>query len=193
MTRSQVASHSKEDRVLARTKRTLHVATILLTVSVLVACSRGKTDAPSQGNKAELQAPAALKRSAEAAKLSLEGLKPSLTALNGKLAELHRQYDPLSPALPDFAETRAKFYATDEGLGRMNAKLPWLSGRIDAAVQAGNGAELAQIAKEVTETNDQIRRVEQIVRELQAEVVPFKKLADEKAAELQASGRISCE
>jgi hypothetical protein len=177
--------------VLARTfTRTLLASIVLL---ALAACSRAKADKPNQATKTQSEDPAALKRSAETAQRSLEELKPSLLALNGQLAELHQQYDPLSPALPGFAETRAKFYATDEGLGRMNAKLPWLSGRIEAAVKQGNRAELAEISSDIAHTREEIRRVEQVAKELRAEVVPFKKLADKKAEELQVSGRISCE
>ena len=71
----------------------------------------------------------------------------------------------------------------------MSAKIPWLSGRLDEAVKAGNGAELDQISKDVARTYDDIKVVDRISMELLHEIVPFTK----KMEDLQASGKNSCE
>jgi hypothetical protein len=135
------------------------------------------------------KSPAEINQLAEAARQSLEALKPPLNALGDKFTALHQQFDALPPDLPDFDETRAKFNGTDEGLGRMNAKLPWLSGRIDAAVKSGDGAELEEISKSIAQSQQEIPQVEQIAMELFHEVLPFTRLA----AKLEAQKKSSCE
>lgn len=159
---------------------------LLLAAASLAACHKDKAAKP---NKAAVTDPAQLQRSAAQAKQALEGLKPQLSALNATVAELHQQYDPLPPGLPGFGETRGKFYATAEGLGMMNASLPWLSGRIDAAVKSGDGAELAAVAKDITLKYDEVRQVDRITLELRQEVRPFKN----KVEDFQLSGKSSCE
>src|SRR6186713_931046 len=115
----------------------------LLVAGSLLGCRK---ETATKAHKPAVTNPAELQRSAAQAKQALEGLKPQLSALNTTLAELHQQYDPLPAGLPGFGETRGKFYATAEGLGMMNASLPWLSERIDAAVKSGDGEALAAIA-----------------------------------------------
>lgn len=160
---------------------------LLLAAGSLAACHK---DAPAKAKQAARKTnPAELKRTADAAKQSLEGLKPLLGALNATLVELHRQYDPLPPGLPGFGETRGKFYATAEGLGMMNASLPWLASRIDSAVKSGDGAELDAIAKDITQKYDEVRHVDRITLELREEVRPFK----DKVEDSLANGKSSCE
>jgi hypothetical protein len=157
----------------------------LLVAGSLLSCRKetaGKANKPAVTNPAELQ------RSAARAKLALEGLKPQLSALNTTLAELHQLYDPLPPGLPGFGETRGKFYATAEGLGMMNASLPWLSDRIDAAVKSGDGEALTAIASDINHKYDEVRQVDRITLELRHEVLPFKN----KVEDFQL-GKSSCE
>ena len=156
----------------------------LLTAGSLLACRK----AP-RVNRAQVVSPAELQRTAAAAEQSLEGLRPLVGSLNTKFAELHQKYDKLPPALPGFSEARGKFYATAEGLGTMNAKLVWLSGRIDAAVKAGDGAELKEASRDIARTYDEVRQVERIALELDQEMPPFL----QKAEERQANGQSSCE
>jgi hypothetical protein len=137
--------------------------------------------------------PVALKREADAARQSLDGLRPLLAVQNAKFAELHRQFDPLPPGLAGFGETRGTFYGVDEGLGRLNTKLSWLSGRIDAAVQAGNLAELQEISKDITRTSADIQKVDRLGLELAEQVRPFQQEALIKLERLQALGKTTCE
>jgi hypothetical protein len=161
------------------------VSLVLLAVALLPACQKDTAKA----NKAAVTSPAELQRRAAQAKQALEGLKPQISALNTTLAELHRQYDPLPPGLPGFGETRGRFYATAEGVGMMNASVPWLSARIDSALKAGDGAELAAITQDITQKYDEARQADRITLELRHEVLPFKN----KVEDFQLNGSRSCE
>jgi hypothetical protein len=161
---------------------------LLLLVSALWlgGCHKDKT---AHADKAAVKDSARLLRDAAAARQSLAGLEPLLSVLNTQFVELHRDFDPLSPGLPGFGETRGKFYASAEGLGMLNAKLAWLSGRVDAAVQAGDQASLDETSRDIAHTFEEVRRVERAALELRHEVLPFKGKADE----LQLLGKSSCE
>jgi hypothetical protein len=167
--------------------RILQGLMILATGGALGACHK---DAPQKPAPVVVKkSPAEIKQLADSARQSLEGLKAPLAALNEKFAALHPQFDTLPQGLPDFAPTRAKFYGSDEGLGRMNAQLPWLSERIDAAVKAGDGAELEEISRSIARTLEEFPQVDQIAIELLHEVLPFKRMA----AELEARQQAMCE
>lgn len=157
----------------------------LLTLVSLQACHK-ETKAPPK--RTVVSDPVELQRSAAQARQALEGLKPQLSALNATLAELHQQYDPLPPGLPGFGETRGKFYATAEGVGMMNASLPWLASRIDAAVKSGDSAALAAVASDITQRYDEVRQVDRVTLELRHEVLPFKNKIEDRLL-----GKSSCE
>ncbi|HEX2873865.1 MAG TPA: hypothetical protein VHP33_21565 [Polyangiaceae bacterium] len=162
---------------------------VLLALASPSGCRKHDTEKP-EPKPAD---PVVMKREAEAARRSLDGLKPALAVQNAKFAELHREFDPLPPGLPGFGETRGSFYAVDEGLGRLNTKLSWLSGRIDAAVQAGNLAELQQVSKDIARTSTDIQKVERLGLELAEQVRPFQQEAVIKLERLQALGKTTCE
>lgn len=161
------------------------LALLLLASASPLAC-RGEST--SKARKAVATNPAELERSAAGARRALNELKPRLGALNAALAELHRQYDPLPPGLPGFGETRAKFYATAEGIGMMNASMPWLASRIDSAMKSGDGAELTAIARDISQKQDEMRQAERINLELAHEVLPF-----EHQVEDFVLGKSTCE
>ena len=158
----------------------------LVTALGVGACSKGKPSNP-QPDRAELE------RRAARVKQSLVGLQKPLGAVSEAYRALHREFDPLPPGLPGYGETRAKFYAADNGLGTMNAKLPWLAGRIDAAVKAGDSAGLKAISEDIAATHDQVKRAEQIAVELREQVKPFHALAEQKADELELRGKLTCD
>lgn len=167
--------------------RVLQGLMILATSGWLVACHK---EAPPKPKPVVVKkSPAELKQLADSANQSLEELKPLLAALSAKFTALHQQFDPLPPDLPDFSETRGKFNSADEGVGRMNAKIPWLSAQLDAAVKAGDGAELEEISKSIARTRGEIPQVEQIYTELFHQVLPFTRIA----AELEARKKAQCE
>jgi hypothetical protein len=159
---------------------------LLLTVGALGACRK---EPPQKAKAAVIKNAAELGRDAKAAQQALAGLKPLIEALNVKLVALRGQFDPLPPGLPGFGETRARFYATAEGVGRMNAKLPWLASRIDVALKAGDGAQLGEIAEDIAHSYDEVKRVEQIVAELDRDVAPFKHVVEDALV----TGKSSCE
>jgi hypothetical protein len=166
----------------------LRIAHVLLwwVAGVLCGCHK---DQPQKAKVVVLKNPAELQRDAESAQRALAELEPSVLALNGKIATLRRQFDPLPPGLPGFGETRSRFYATAEGVGRMNAKLPWLAGRIAAALKAGDSTELGEVAKDIAHAYDEVRQVDQIVADLGRDVEPFKHVVEEALV----TGKASCE
>lgn len=166
-------------------RRVAPLLLVLLAAASPLACRK---HAPSKPNKPVATNPAELQRGAAEARQGLEDLKPKLSALNSTLKELHQLYDPLPPGLPGFGETRGKFYAVAEGVGTMNASVPWLASRIDAAVASGNGAELGAIRNDITQKVDEIREVDRITLELRHEVLPFKNKAEDFLF-----GKSSCE
>jgi hypothetical protein len=175
-------------RVLTRFRwRIIALGLTLLATESLLSCQKRQPDKAASQSRAELT------RQAEAARGSLARLEPRLAALDAKFVGLRREFDPLPPGLTDFGEIRAKFYSASIGLGTMNAKLPWLAGRIDSASKAGSGAELAAIAKDLERTHEQVRQIETLAAALQEQVRPFKQRAEEKVQALQAQGKLTCE
>jgi hypothetical protein len=167
----------------------LRMAQVLLlscAVGPLGACHK---DQPQKAKVVVVKNSAELKRDTETARRALAGLKPLVEALNGKVATLRRQFDPLPPGLPGFGETRGRFYAVAEGVGRMNAKVSWLSGRIDAALKAGDSAELGEVAKDIAHAYAEVRQVDQIVADLGRDVEPFKHVVEDALV----TGKASCE
>src|SRR6478735_2772085 len=155
---------------------------ILIAGGSFVACHKKGPPPPKPEPVVVKKSPEEMKKLADAANKSLEGLKPLLAALNAKYDSLHKQFDPLPTDLPEFGETRSKFYAADEGIGRMNAKLSWASNQIDAADKSGNGAQLEEISQSLARTYDDVKEADQLALELMHEVMPFTRMADNYAA-----------
>jgi len=168
--------------------RSLQGLMIFATAASLIACHK---DAPKQ--EAEKPKPVVVKKSPEELKQlvesttqSLEGLKPQLANLGEKYKALHVIFDPLPPDMPDFSPVREKFNGADEGVGRMNAKVAWLTARIDAAAKAGDGAELEEIKQSITNTYNDVPEASKVALELSHEVMPFTRLAEQYEANKQA-------
>jgi len=172
---------------LASRLRILHGLMILATSGSLGACHKAAAEKPKP--VLVKKSPAELEQLADSARQSLEGLKPVLASLSAKFKVLHEKFDPLPADLPDFGLLRGKFNSADEGLGRMNAKIPWLAGQLEAAVKAGDGAELEEISKSIANTYNELPQVEQLFTELLHEVMPFTRIA----AELEARRQAMCE
>ena len=170
-------------------RRLVPLALLFMSVSPWLGCHKEPTPQANKTTRVKVTNPAELARKAESAKQSLATLKPRLGALDSQFEELHRKYDTLPPALPGYGETRGKFYATAEGLGTMNAKLVWLSGRIDSALAAGDGAALEEASRDIAGTYGEVQQVERIALELNREMPPFLQMAEQS----QANGRSSCE
>jgi len=160
---------------------------ILIAGGSFVACQKKTAPPPPKPEPVVVKkSPEEMKKLADSATKSLEELKPLMTALNAKFDALHKQFDPLPTDLPEFGETRSKFYAADEGIGRMNAKLSWGASQLDSAVKSGNGAQLEEVAQSLARTFDDVKEADQLALELMHEVMPFTRMADNYAANMKA-------
>ncbi|HKO46567.1 MAG TPA: hypothetical protein VJV79_02520 [Polyangiaceae bacterium] len=167
--------------------RILQGLMILTTAGSLMACRK---EAPRKPAPVVVKkSPAEIKQLADSASQSLEGLKQPIGALSAKFKDLHQRFDGLPPDLPEFGLLRGKFYSADEGIGRLSAKIPWLTGQIEAAVKAGDGAELEEISKSIDRTYAELPEIDQLATELLHEVMPFTRIA----AELEARRKAACE
>lgn len=146
----------------------------------LSACHKDaqKKDAEKPKRALVKKSPEQLKQLADSATQSLEGLKPQLANLGEKYKALHVLFDPLPVDMPDFSPIREKFNGADEGVGRMNAKVAWLTGRIDEAVKDGDGAELEEIKQSIANTYNDVPEASKVALELIHEVMPFTQLAE---------------
>lgn len=160
---------------------------LTLGASALAGCRKDR-DRADDANKANATGVAP---NPDELKRSLDELQPRITELTAKFATLHKQVDPLPSDLPGFNEVRGKFYATDEGLGRISGKVAWLSGRLEAARKSGNREELREISTDIAKTHDDLRQIDRVVLELIHQVPPFQRMAaalnGEDAAALGAS------
>jgi len=166
--------------------RISHGLMILAAGGALVACHKEAPPPPKPAVVVVKKSPAELKQLADSATESLEGLKAPLASLTEKFKALHLKFDPLPQDLPDFEPTRGKFNSADEGLGRLNAKVVWMTAKLDAAVKAGDGAELEEISKSIASTYDDLPQVNQVAMELLHEVMPFTRMADQYEANKRA-------
>lgn len=148
------------------------VLALALAAGPLAACKSKSQDKSSKA--AVKKSPAELKKLSDSAKKSLDGLTAPVDALRARIAELHKEFDPLPPGLPGFGETRSEFYTTAEGVGMMHAKLTWLAGRLDTATKTGNGDELEEVSKDITKTYDEVATADRITVGLIHKVQPFK-------------------
>lgn len=122
--------------------------------------------------------PAEVAVDSEAVKKSFDGLKPALAALNTKFTNLRKKVDVIPANVPGFADTRAKFFATDEALGVMGPKLDWLSGRLDSALKTKNREELAKVSKDIDKTYAELAEMDGIALQVLHEVLPYERIID---------------
>src|SRR5262245_38089894 len=111
-----------------------------------------------------------------AARHSLGGRKTELAAQRKRVVALREQCAAVTPEIEAFGEVRSRFYATEEGRGTTDAKAAWLSGRLDAALSAGNGPELEQISKDVAGTYEDIRKIDDLYVKLLHQVMAFQRM-----------------
>src|SRR4029079_8484336 len=89
---------------------------------------------------------------ADGVKQSIVEPRKQFDELKTKFMALREKVETIPPHLEGFNDARARFYATEEGRGVTDGKTTWLSGRLDAAVSAGNGEELQAISKDIAAT-----------------------------------------
>jgi len=159
---------------------------ILIAGGSFAACQKKAPPPPKPEPVVVKKSPEEMKKLADGATKSLEELKPLMAALSAKYDSLHKQFDPLPTDLPEFGETRSKFYAADEGVGRMNAKLAWAANQLDSAVKSGNGGQLEEVSQSLARTFDDVKEADQLALELLHEVMPFTRMAENYAANTKA-------
>lgn len=183
--------------MLARTRCWMLPLVALLAVAPLTACSKRK--APSAEAKVEAKAhanPEVIKRKSEVARKMLDELKGPLGELSAKYAALQKEFDQLPPDLPDFGDSRGRFYSASVSFGAMSSSVGVYAERLDAAVSSQNEAELDLVTKDIAHLHEGLRQADRIATQLGADVKPFQeKLAElrQKAAEARSKGQLSCE
>jgi uncharacterized coiled-coil DUF342 family protein len=174
--------------LIARRWPVISLLTVALAAGQLAACRRDKPQDKSSAATVK-KSPAELKQLADAAKTSLQGLDAPVAALRQRIQELHKEFDPLPPGLPEFGETRSEFYTTAEGVGMMSAKLRWLAQRLDAALQAGDAVELESVSKDIDKTYQEVKTADQISIGLIHKVQPFKKALEVRVEDVLGKGK----
>ena len=161
--------------------------TVAMAAGPLVGCRKDKPR--DKGAQAVKKSPEQRKKLAASAKQSLEGLNAPMAELRARIAELHKEFDPLPPGLPEFGETRSEFYTTAEGVGMMNQKLIWLAQRLDAAVKAGDDVELDAVSKDIDKTYQEVKTADQMSIALIHKVQPFKKALEVRVQDVLGKGK----
>jgi hypothetical protein len=113
----------------------------------------------------------------DSVKKSLAALRSRVGELQAKFSTLRKQVEAVPPDLPRFREVRANFYAIEEARGITDAKVTLLSGRFESASTSRQGEELRQISKEIAETYDEIRQIDQFHIAVLHQVMAFQRLA----------------
>ena len=137
--------------LIAARLRVLSVFFALTCAGSFVGCHRKTTDAARE------PAP-----DGDAVKRSLAALQTQLGELKTRFTGLRKQFETIPPDLPGFREARAKFYATEEARGIMDAKVTLLSNRLDAALSSGKRDDLRQVAKEIGDTYGEVGQINEL-------------------------------
>lgn len=101
---------------------------------------------------------------------ALDDLTSQTARLKAQFRDLRGQVEAVPPDLPGFAEVRARFYAVEEARGITELRVTLLGGRLDSATAAGQHEQLPQIAKEIAETHDEIRQIDELHASLRGQV-----------------------
>jgi hypothetical protein len=117
----------------------------------------------------------------QAAKQSLANLRSQFGELRKRFGDLGRRAASMSPDVPGFPEARARFYAAEEARGVAEARLDWLSSRLDAALSAGKRDELQEVSKEIAASSDDVRRIDEFHTKMLHEMMAFQRVARERS------------
>jgi hypothetical protein len=108
---------------------------------------------------------------------ALSGLQSRLGDLETRFSALRKQVEAVPPDLPGFREARATFYAIEEGRGITDAKVWLLSKRLDSALSSGKREDLRQISKEIGDTYDEVRQLDQLQIASLHQMLAFQRMA----------------
>ena len=95
-------------------------------------------------------------------KRSLDGLQSQLGQLEAKFAALGRQVEAVTPDLSGLSQVRALFYSTEEARGITDVKVRLIADRLASASGSTRPEELRQISKDIAETYDEIRQIDEL-------------------------------
>jgi outer membrane protein OmpA-like peptidoglycan-associated protein len=93
-------------------------------------------------------------------------LETKLAQLKAALGGLRKDVENLAAAVPGGAELRAKFFHADEVVGVLDAKMKWLSGRIESATRDPKRAEVVSLLDAIARTRDDMGQVSNVIVEL---------------------------
>jgi hypothetical protein len=95
--------------------------------------------------------------------------------------DLRERVESIPPAdPPGFNDARARFYAAEEARGTTEAKVAWLTGRLDAALSTGNRDELQQISNEIAQSQVDIGKISELHVKLLHQIMSLQRLAREE-------------
>lgn len=139
--------------------RSLTLLAALLGAASLAGCHR------SAANEARTDAPneASINR-------SLGGLQRQLGQLESKFAAMRKQVETVAPDAPGFSQVRAQFYSTEEARGITTARVTLLANRFASASASGRSEELHKISKDIAETCDEVRQIDELEASLSSRV-----------------------
>ena len=119
----------------------------------------------------------------DSVKQSLEGLSKQFAELKTRFMDLRERVESIPPAdPPGFNDARARFYAAEEARGTTEAKVAWLTGRLDAAVSTGNRDELQQISNEIAQSQVDIGKISELHVKLLHQIMSLERAARDEAA-----------
>lgn len=110
---------------------------------------------------------------------SLANLRSQFGALRERFGDLRQRIASIPSDVPGFPEARARFYAAEEARGVAEARLAWLSQRLDAALGAGKRDELEEVSKGIAASYDDVRKIDEFHTKMLHEVMAIRRLAPE--------------
>jgi hypothetical protein len=120
----------------------------------------------------------------DAVRKSLDGLKPQFAELKRRFMDLRERVESIPTNVPGFLDARARFYAAEESRGTTEAKVVWLTNRLDAALSSGNRDELQQISAEIVRSQEDIGKLDVLHTKMLHEMMAYQRMArqEEQAA-----------
>ena len=121
---------------------------------------------------------------------ALGELRSQLAQQNARFRDLRRQVETISPDTPGFPEVRGKFFAVEEARGITDAKAALLADRLaSTASAAGQNEQLLKISKEIAETGDEVRQIDELQASLQRQLRAFRAKPGQAEVEAVTSAR----
>jgi outer membrane protein OmpA-like peptidoglycan-associated protein len=112
-----------------------------------------------------------------AVKQTLAGLKTRMRELRSTFVRVRTRLDAIPPGLDRFAALVQKLDSAEKVLGVTDAKVQWLSGRLDAALGSSKAEELASVASDINGASEEVKALEVLGQDLSHELVPYERTA----------------